>query len=171
MSAFLEFVANLLSGPVEIAANWPLKNGPAFKLHNTLTNKLEPVEPLKKGEILMYNCGPTPYDRQHIGNMVPPVFANLLRSALEAWGYKVKQVMNITDFGHLSGDNQGDPNIGDDKMMRGLKQEGLTPNLENMRTLAEKYAEYFLMTLVCSVSIPARSPTRERASISRNKSR
>ena len=91
----------------------------------------------------MYNCGPTPYDRQHIGNMVPPMLADILRRTLEVWGYKVTQVMNITDFGHLTGDNEGDPNEGDDKMTRGLAREGLKPTMANMRTLAEKYAGLF----------------------------
>ncbi len=113
-------------------------------LHNTLSNKLEVFEPLSAREIKMYNCGPTPYDQQHIGNLVPPILANIIRRTLESRGYKVKQVMNITDFGHLSGDNEGDPNIGDDKMTRGLKREGLTLTMANMRKLAEKYTAIFL---------------------------
>jgi cysteinyl-tRNA synthetase len=116
---------------------------PPLKFHNTLSGTLEEFKPLGGKQVLMYNCGPTPYDRQHIGNMVPPILADTIRRTLEAWGYEVKQVMNVTDFGHLTGDNEGDPNIGDDKMMKGLKQEGLSPTMENMRVLAEKYANVF----------------------------
>ena len=87
--------------------------------------------------VRMYNCGPTPYDEQHIGNMVPPILGDLLKRTLNTWGYKVKQVMNITDFGHLTGDNEGDPDSGDDKMTRGLKREGLSILLidKNVRAL------------------------------------
>lgn len=117
---------------------------PPLRFHNTLTGTLETFEPLRPGHVKMYHCGPTPYDRQHIGNMVPPVLADTLRRVFEAWGYSVEQVMNITDFGHLTGDNEGDPDRGDDKMMRGLSREGLKPTMQNMRALAEKYAKLFL---------------------------
>ncbi len=117
---------------------------PPLRLHNTLSNALEAFEPLSQREVKMYNCGPTPYDQQHIGNLVPPILADIIRRALETRGYRVKQVMNITDFGHLSGDNEGDPNTGDDKMTRGLKREGLTLTMANMHKLAEKYTEIFL---------------------------
>ena len=116
---------------------------PPLKLHNTLSNTLEEFTPLKSPAVKMYNCGPTPYDHQHIGNMVPPTLADLLRRTLEVWGYKVTQVMNITDFGHLTGDNEGDPDQGDDKMTKGLTREGLKPTMVNMRKLAEKYARLF----------------------------
>ena len=91
----------------------------------------------------MYNCGPTPYDEQHIGNLFGPVVFNVLRRSLEAWGYRVKQVINITDFGHLS----SDADEGDDKMTLGLKREGLSLSMENMRKLAEKYTGIFLRDL------------------------
>ena len=53
----------------------------------------------------MYHCGPTVYDFAHIGNLRAYVFADILRRMLEAGGYKVKQVINITDIGHLSSDS------------------------------------------------------------------
>jgi cysteinyl-tRNA synthetase len=121
----------------------PARNLPPLMFQNTLTGSVDEFKPLGGRTVKMYNCGPTPYDRQHIGNMVPPVLADILRRTLETWGYKVSQVMNITDFGHLTGDNEGDPNQGDDKMTRGLAREGLKPTMANMRKLAEKYAELF----------------------------
>lgn len=121
----------------------PRSDLPALKFHNTLSGTLDTFEPLSGRAVKMYNCGPTPYDRQHIGNMVPPVLGDILRRTLETWGYKVNQVMNITDFGHLTGDNEGDPNEGDDKMTKGLAREGLKPTMQNMRKLAEKYAGLF----------------------------
>lgn len=136
---------------------------PPLRFHNTLSGKLEDFHSLKEGEVKMYNCGPTPYAEQHIGNMVPPILADLLRRSFELWGYRVKQVMNITDFGHLTGDNEGDPNEGDDKMTQGLKQEKLKPTLENMRTLAEKYTSIFLLD-VASLGINTDKVEYPRAS-------
>lgn len=114
-----------------------------IKLYNTLTNKKEVFEPIESGEVKMYNCGPTVYGEQHIGNLSMFVFTDVLRRTLEYAGFDVKQVINITDFGHLSGDNEGDADIGEDKMGKGLKREGLSPTLKNMRVLAEKYAGIF----------------------------
>lgn len=116
-------------------------------LHNTLANKKEQFIPLERGEVKMYHCGPTLYDRQHIGNLSMFVFTDILRRTLEYSGYKVRQVINFTDFGHLTGDNEGDPDIGEDKMTKGLKREGLEPNLQNMKILAKKYADIFLNDL------------------------
>ncbi len=114
---------------------------PPLYLHNTLSGTLEAFKPMSRS-VKVYNCGPTAYDEQHIGNLFPPVVANVLRRALEAWGYKVDEVNNITDFGHLSEDEASE-----DKMTQGLKREGKTLTLANMRWLAEKYAELFFADL------------------------
>ena len=108
--------------------------------YNTSSEKKEEFETLRAGEVRMYNCGPTVYDRQHIGNLAYAVFADVLRRTLEYNDYTVHQVMNFTDFGHLS----SDADAGEDKMTIGLKREGLEPTLENMKLLAEKYIETFL---------------------------
>ena len=110
-----------------------------LRFHNTLSGQLEEFSPLSPREVKMYNCGPTVYDRQHIGNMFAVVFADTLRRTLGVWGYKVKQVINITDFGHLSGGDVGDDET-EDKMTQGLAREGMKPTLENMRKLV--YAFY-----------------------------
>ena len=112
----------------------------SLKLYNTLSGTIEPFESLKEGQVKMYNCGPTVYDYQHIGNLSNPVFVDVLRRTLERRGYTVQQTMNFTDFGHLT----SDADDGEDKMTIGLKREGLEPTLENMKTLAEKYASAFL---------------------------
>ncbi|MAZ67652.1 cysteine--tRNA ligase [bacterium] len=109
-------------------------------LTNTLSRKKEAFVPLRIGEVKMYNCGPTVYDHQHIGNLSAAVFADILRRTLEYNGYSVKQVMNFTDFGHLT----SDADEGEDKMAVGLKREGLEPTLENMRSLADTYIASFL---------------------------
>lgn len=113
---------------------------PPLQFHNTLSGLKESFTTIERGVVKMYNCGPTVYGPQHIGNLSMFVFTDILRRTLEYAGYRVKQVINITDFGHLT----SDADEGDDKMMKGLKREGLTPTLENMRTLAEKYAGVFL---------------------------
>lgn len=112
---------------------------PALRLRNTLSRELEVFTPIN-GTVKMYNCGPTVYDRQHIGNLRAALFADTIRRTLSAWGYKVKQSINITDFGHLS----SDADEGEDKMSTGLRREGMELTLANMRTLADKYlATYF----------------------------
>lgn len=115
----------------------------AIKLYNTLSGKLEEFEPIKSGEVTMYNCGPTVYDIQHIGNLSMFVFTDVLRRALEYSGLSVKQVINFTDFGHLT----SDADEGEDKMARGLNREGLKPSVENMQKLGKKYAQLFLEDL------------------------
>jgi cysteinyl-tRNA synthetase len=66
-------------------------------LHNTLTRQKEKFIPIKKGEVGMYNCGPTVYDHPHIGNLRTLIFGDILRRVFEYNNYKVIQVMNITD--------------------------------------------------------------------------
>lgn len=112
-------------------------------LFNTLGGKKQQFKPLEPGVVRMYNCGPTVYGRQHIGNLSMFVFVDVLRRALEWNGYRVQQVINFTDVGHLVSD--GDE--GEDKMTKGLKREGMTPTLENMKVLGKKYAEDFLGNL------------------------
>ncbi len=112
-------------------------------LQNTLTKNKEVFESIDSGETRVYHCGPTLYDRQHIGNLSMFVFTDILRRTLEYAGFKVKQVINFTDFGHLSLDNEGRPDEGEDRMTKGLRREGMEPSLPNMRILAEKYAAIF----------------------------
>ena len=110
-------------------------------LHNTLGNSREEFKPLGT-TVKMYNCGPTVYNVQQIGNLSSSggVFGDLLRRVLEYNGYAVKQVINITDFGHLT----SDADEGEDKMSAGLKREGMAPSLENMKKLADRYTDVFL---------------------------
>ncbi len=91
----------------------------------------------------MYNCGPTVYDYAHVGNLRAYVFADILRRTLEYLDYKVNQVVNVTDIGHLSGD--GDE--GEDKMTKALKREGKPMTLSAMREIADFYFEAFKVDL------------------------
>src|ERR1700692_1964861 len=68
-----------------------------IQFHNTLTDRTEPFVPLVEGEVRAYTCGPTAYDYAHIGNFRTFVFQDLLRRYLKSRGYRVIQVMNLTD--------------------------------------------------------------------------
>jgi len=91
-----------------------------LKLYNTLTRKKEVFKPLKKGSVSMYACGPTVYWYQHIGNLRTYLFNDILRRVLTFQGFKVKEVMNVTDVGHLT----SDADAGEDKMEKAAKKEG-----------------------------------------------
>src|ERR1041385_9187099 len=93
-----------------------------IKLFNTLTNQKEKFSPIKEGEVKAYNCGPTVYNFPSIGNMRSYVFADILRRTFEYFGNEVKQVINITDVGHLV----SDADLGEDKIEKAAKSEGKT---------------------------------------------
>ena len=65
--------------------------------HNTLTGRTEPFVPLVPDEVKIYTCGPTVYDFAHIGNFRTFVFQDVLRRFLRARGFRINQVMNLTD--------------------------------------------------------------------------
>jgi cysteinyl-tRNA synthetase len=79
-----------------------------LNLYNSLGRKLQAFEPLKEGEVKMYCCGPTVWNYAHIGNFRTFVFEDLLRRYLRFKGFRVYQVMNITDV--------------EDKIIKGIKE-------------------------------------------------
>lgn len=91
-------------------------------LWNTMSGEKEPFSSLEKKKVGMYNCGPTVYNYAHIGNLRSYVFADILKRTLVYNKYKVNQIINITDVGHLLGD--GDD--GRDKVEEGAKKENKT---------------------------------------------
>jgi cysteinyl-tRNA synthetase len=110
-----------------------------LKFYNTLTREKEDFSPIDKNEIRMYSCGPTVYNYAHIGNLRAYIFTDILCRTIRYSGFKLKQIMNITDVGHLT----SDADSGDDKMTKGLLREGKEFTLKNMRELAEFYTEKF----------------------------
>jgi cysteinyl-tRNA synthetase len=68
-----------------------------LKFVDTFSGNLETFTPIKKGEVSLYTCGPTVYDYAHIGNFRAYIFEDLLHRVLKWAGYRVNQVMNITD--------------------------------------------------------------------------
>ncbi len=89
------------------------------RLFNTMTRKIEDLTPIHPGKIGMYCCGPTVYNFQHIGNFKTFLFEDILDRTLNYAGYDVTHVMNITDVGHLTGDNDE----GEDKMAVAMRRE------------------------------------------------
>ena len=92
-------------------------------LYNTLTRKKEKFVPLHPNLVGMYVCGPTVYSDVHLGNCRTFVSFDLIFRYLLHLGYKVRYVRNITDAGHLEGDNDE----GDDKFAKKAKLEKLEP--------------------------------------------
>ena len=106
--------------------------------NNILSGNKEEFSPLHEGKVLMYNCGPTVYFFPTIGNMRSYLLADILRRTFEYSGLEVKQVINITDVGHLVGD--GDD--GEDKVETTAKKEGKTAE-----QIARFYEEAFYKDL------------------------
>lgn len=98
-----------------------------MKLYSTLDKKIVEIEPNKEGVISMYNCGPTVYYRMHLGNIRAYVNWDILHRALLYLGYKVNRVMNITDVGHMTSQDDFGDDFGEDKMDRQAEREGVEP--------------------------------------------
>jgi len=106
-----------------------------LRLHNTLTRTIEPIRPLAPGTVSMYSCGPTVYRPVHIGNLRSFLLGDLIRRALAWTGLSVRQVMNITDVGHMTDEIY---DRGEDKMLLAAADEGLSPE-----EIAAKYEAAF----------------------------
>ncbi|MCZ6597810.1 MAG: cysteine--tRNA ligase [Planctomycetota bacterium] len=106
----------------------------SFVVHNSYSKRKEPFEVIEPGKVRMYNCGPTVYDRAHIGNFRSYLFADVLRRWLEYLGYEVRQVMNITDVGHI----REDADEGEDKLDARARAEKRDP-----WAISREYTEVF----------------------------
>jgi cysteinyl-tRNA synthetase len=106
----------------------------AFTFYNTMGRKLQVFEPVRPGKVGFYGCGPTVYNYAHIGNLRAYVVHDLLVRSLRRAGFDVTHVMNVTDVGHLSGDNDE----GDDKMVRSAGERG-----KSVLEIADFYAKAF----------------------------
>lgn len=94
-----------------------------LKFYNSLTKRKEEFVPVEEGKVRMYSCGPTVYYYPHIGNFRAYVFMDTLRRTLKYNGYTINGVMNITDVGHLTDDEDN----GEDKMEQSAKKENKSP--------------------------------------------
>ena len=93
-----------------------------MRLFNTLTREVADFAPVSPPQVGMYTCGPTVYAAQHVGNMRVYVFADTLKRVLSWKGFQVRQVINITDVGHLT----SDADAGDDKLELAARREHQT---------------------------------------------
>lgn len=91
-----------------------------IKLYNTLTRKLEEFKPLVPGHVGFYSCGPTVYHYTHLGNLRTFLHNDFLKRMFLANGYDVRHIMNITDVGHLTNDED---DSGEDKMEKGAARD------------------------------------------------
>ncbi|MDR1106479.1 MAG: cysteine--tRNA ligase [Treponema sp.] len=106
----------------------------AFTLYNTLGRELQAFRPIVPGKAGFYGCGPTVYTYAHIGNLRAYVMHDVLARSLRRAGFDVTHVMNITDVGHLSGDNDE----GEDKMVKSAGERG-QPVLEIARFYTDAF--------------------------------
>ena len=95
-----------------------------LRVYNTMTRKKEPFETLEPGVVKMYVCGPTVYDKAHVGHAMSVLVFDMVRRYLEYRGYEVRHVMNYTDV--------------DDKIIRRANENG-----EDPIALAERYIREF----------------------------
>jgi cysteinyl-tRNA synthetase len=117
-----------------------------IKIFNTLGRKVEEFKPLNPDLVTIYACGPTVYDYTHIGHLRKYIGDDLLIRTLVANGYKVKHVMNITDVGHLTSDEDA----GDDKLEKGAKEKNMT-----VWEVAKSFEEYFFKSIYAANVNPA----------------
>ena len=99
-------------------------NTSPLRIFNTLTRQKEIFVPIESGKVSMYTCGPTVYDFAHIGNFRAFIFEDLLKRWFEYRGFKVTQVMNLTDV--------------DDKTIKGSQKQG-----KPLREYTDFYANAF----------------------------
>jgi cysteinyl-tRNA synthetase len=94
-----------------------------FYIFNSLTRSVEELRPGNPPEVTFYSCGPTVYLPQHLGNMRAYLFVDTLKRALAFNGFKVRHVMNITDVGHMTSDEDA----GEDKVEKTARAEDKSP--------------------------------------------
>ncbi len=106
----------------------------SLRLYNTLSRKPEELQPVHKGMVNFYTCGPTVYNFAHIGNLRSYIFADILYRTLKLNGYKVRWVMNITDV--------------DDKTIRqAIAKYGEKAGLKELRKFTDLYTRGFMKDL------------------------
>lgn len=110
------------------------KNMMIIQLYNTLNRELETFQSIVENEAQIYACGPTVYNYAHIGNLRTYIFEDILRRIMVYAGYQVTHVMNVTDVGHLTGDDDD----GEDKMLKSSRETG-----RSVWDIAQYYTDAF----------------------------
>lgn len=115
-------------------------NQPAkISFYNTPARTKQLFTPQRPGQVSLYTCGPTVYNYLHVGNWLAYIRWDTLVRSLRLSGYQVERVMNITDVGHLTGENEGDADQGEDKLEKGARRDGTTA-----WQVAQRYTDDFL---------------------------
>lgn len=94
-----------------------------FFIYNTLSRSVEEFHPQHPPAVSLYSCGPTVYLPQHLGNIRAYLCWDFLRRALELNGYSVRHVMNVTDVGHMTSNED----TGEDKIEKTAREQHKTP--------------------------------------------
>jgi cysteinyl-tRNA synthetase len=101
-----------------------------------MTRKLEEFKPLQPGKVGFYSCGPTVYHYTHLGNLRTFLHNDFLKRMFLANGYDVRHIMNITDVGHLTNDED---DSGEDKMEKGAARDN-----KSVWDIAKFYKDEFM---------------------------
>lgn len=109
-----------------------------MKLYNSSSRTVEEFKPLNDKAVSMYACGPTVYDDTHIGHMRRYVMDDIIRRTFLYLGYKMQYVMNVTDVGHLTGDDDS----GEDKLEKGARKAKKT-----VYDIVEYYTKMFFVVM------------------------
>ena len=113
----------------------------SLRIYNSLSKQIEDFEPLNPQAVTMYTCGPTVYLYNSIGNFRTYAFSDFVHRVLLFNQYKVNYIMNLTDVGHLTGDNLGDADTGKDRIEETAEKEG-----RSAREIADYYIEDFMQS-------------------------
>ena len=113
-----------------------MKADSPIRFYDTLSRRKQDISLIESGRVGIYTCGPTVYRYAHIGNLRSYLMADWLRRLLEAEGYKVKHVKNITDVGHM---RQDVLERGEDKVIAAAVAEGKSPV-----QIADHYTQAFM---------------------------
>ena len=116
-----------------------------MRLYSTLDRKIVEIEPTKAGEISIYSCGPTVYSRMHVGNIRAYISWDILHRALQYLGFTVKRVMNFTDVGHMTEDED----FGEDKVDVAARLTGKDPleiSNQYIRTVLEDFSNLNILS-------------------------
>ena len=108
----------------------------ALRIYSTLSRRKEDFQTLEPGKVTMYVCGPTVYDKAHVGHAMSSLVFDIIRRYLEYKGYRVEHAMNYTDV--------------DDKIINRANQIGMDPI-----KLAEKYIDEYGKHLIDLNILPA----------------
>ncbi len=106
-----------------------VENHIALSLFNSLSKSKSSFEPMEKGKVSVYTCGPTVHQRLNIGQLRRYVFTDLLIRYVEYHNISVNHIVNITDY--------------DDKTIQGAQQKGMT-----LAAFTQQYFDYFREDLV-----------------------